>query len=87
MHNLRGFSIVTSPDFYANVRQKPEYISAEVFKMCDTVQTERGEVKVNDTAQIQREIGVDQVKRKGSSESKRSSEFKPATMQYLSLLV
>ena len=55
--------------------------------MCDTVQTERGEVKVNDTAQIQREIGVDQVKRKGSSESKRSSEFKPATMQYLSLLV
>jgi hypothetical protein len=37
-HNLRGFSIVTSLDFYANVRQKPEYISAEVFKMCDTVQ-------------------------------------------------
>jgi hypothetical protein len=39
-HNLRGFSIVIFPDFGANVRQKPEYISAEVFKMCDTVQKE-----------------------------------------------
>jgi hypothetical protein len=37
---LRGFSIVIFPDFGANVRQQPEYISAEVFKMCDTVQKE-----------------------------------------------
>jgi hypothetical protein len=52
-HNLRGFSIVTLPDFYAKIRWKPNSISAEIFNMCDS---ERVEVKIADTGKSQREI-------------------------------
>ncbi len=79
---MRGFSIITSPDFYANVRRTPESISAEVFRMYDTL---KKEVKVIYTGQIQRESGVDQFIR---NKFFRISEFQHATMwQHLSSLV
>ena len=53
MHNLSGFSIVTSHYFQANVRWKPGSFSYEVLKTCHT---ERAEAKLSGTGQIQLEM-------------------------------
>jgi len=53
MHNLSGFSIVTSPCCKDNVRRKPGYFSVEVFKTCNT---EKAEAKFSGTGQIQLEM-------------------------------